>query len=523
VREKFQPEESFILYALCWNCCFETSYSHSSCFAMSSSLSSNSPKKDRVSITTTELPDAEHLFPSDGTKSILSKGLGVFQELHPSKGLQHQVFEGGDHKSLIQKCDFRQEDDEINQATPRTVKQMLTQNINPTSPMFNAEPLAPSPRGPCFANTSQSFWYSATTPLFSKLLSTSQYPPHLQDQYLFFYNHSILPALGPSPSPSNKWTPHLTYNASPFEPSLALQNNKQQVRYTFEPTGPLAGTSEDRFNQSLPLAFVSALASTNVSPNLDLKCWNHFTNGFFVSDSEIAAHPTLFTGVKVHTTCFLAFDLPSFEFAPILKAYLFPHRRALLENMSRGDLVFDAIRNLPFVSTAIFHGLVKVKGFLSSCEESLAAQLGLQESELKSRRMSVEMLSFDCVSPAKSRLKIYAKTHNTSFSNVKNIFTLSNQLSSPQIIEGLKNLEQFWKCLLFLGEDWNDHESQSAEFLYFGFEVLAGRQEPKVKVYVPTWTLGIDKTGLTRGLGTYFREQGWNVGSTYRTNVGQLL
>jgi DMATS type aromatic prenyltransferase len=370
---------------------------------------------------------------------------------------------------------------------------------------------------------SQSFWYSATTPLFSKLLSTAQYPPHLQDEYLFFYNHSILPAMGPCPSTTNKWTPHLTHNTSPFEPSLAFQSNKQQVCYTFEPIGPLAGATEDRFNQSLPLAFVSSLASTNICPNLNLEWWNHFTAVFFVSPFELAAQPSLFAGVKVHPTCFLAFDLSNTEFAPLLKPYLFPHRRARLENMSKGNVVFEAIRNLSSIPAAIFPALKKVENFLSSCEESLAAQLGLQESGLKSQGMSVEMLSFDCTSPAKSRLKIYAKTHDTSFSNIQNAFSLGGQRTGPQVTEGLRALERFWKSLLFLGEDWNDHESQSTEFLYFGVEILPGKQEPQVEVYVPSWTLGIDKMGLTMGLGRYFREQGWDVGSSYKTEIREIL
>ena len=358
---------------------------------MSSSFSARSPKRDQVTVTTTELADEDHPFPSDTSKSILSRDLCIFQELLSSKTLQSMVLDTIDNQALIEDHEFSQEANSQTHSRPPTVKQMLPDGINPTSSMFNSEPFAPSPRGPCFANSSQGFWYLATMPLLSKLLSTANYPPHLQDQYLFFHNHSIIPALGPSVSSTNKWTPHLTHNISPFEPSLALKNNRQQVRYTLEPIGPYAGTCEDRFNQSLPLSLVSAFSQAKICPNMNLEWWNQITSTFFISDSEIAAQPSLFAGVKVHPTCFLAFDLPTTEFALVLKPYLFPHRRAVMEGISRGELVFKTIRNLPSAPFKTSPAIEKVEAFLSKDGETSHMQARLQENGkgLKSKVMSV--------------------------------------------------------------------------------------------------------------------------------------
>ncbi|KAE9362829.1 aromatic prenyltransferase [Stipitochalara longipes BDJ] len=496
---------------------------------MSSSPSPESLKRNQVTITTTELPGTEHHLPNDTTKTIISRELAIFQELLSSKTLESEVLEKGNNQALIEERQVCQDDDRRNQARFPTVKLILTQDINPTGRMFNVEPFTPSTRGLCFANISQAFWYRTTTPLLSKLLGIAKYPPHLQDQYTFFYNNSVLPGLGPVPSPANKWTPHLTHNGSPFEPSLAFQNNKQQVRFTFEPIGPLAGTLTDRFNQSLPLAFVSSLASSNTCPNLNLEWWYHFTTAFFVSETELAAHPSPFVGVKVQPTCYLAFDLPGEEFAPVLKPYLFPHRRALLQGMDKANLVFEAIRHIPSSVVDMSPALEKVETFLSQHQENSIAQLALQAGRdgsgkaSKAKALSVEMLSFDCASSSESRLKIYAKTHDTSFANVRDIFTLGGQLRNSSTLDGLEALERFWKQLLLLREDWNDHESQSAEFLHFKFEFSPGKLEPDIKIYVPSWTLGINKTGLTRGLGRYFRELGWDVGNTYRNDMQQVF
>jgi DMATS type aromatic prenyltransferase len=258
---------------------------------------------------------------------------------------------------------------------------------------------------------------------------------------------------------------------------------------------------------------------------MNLEWWNQITSTFFISDSEIAAQPSLFAGVKVHPTCFLAFDLPTTEFALVLKPYLFPHRRAVMEGISRGELVFKTIRNLPSAPFKTSPAIEKVEAFLSKDGETSHMQARLQESGkgLKSKVMSVEMLSFDCISPSSSCLKIYAKTHDASFSNLLNIFTLGGTSDSPYATETIKALEKFWKSILLLGDDWSDYDSQSAEFLYFCFEISPGKIEPEIMVYVPSWTLGIDKTGLTRGLRRCFRELGCDAGRSYKSDVLNLL
>jgi DMATS type aromatic prenyltransferase len=242
----------------------------------------------------------------------------------------------------------------------------------------------------------------------------------------------------------------------------------------------------------------------------------------------MAAIPSLLAGVKVHPTCFLAFDLPNTEFAPVLRAYLFPHRTAGLGEMSTAVTVFEAVRHLPSPTHEILPVLGKIEAFLSAHQDNSVGQLGLQNSrrsggELKARGLSVEMLSFDCVDPSTARIKIYAKTHDTSFISVKNAFTLGGQLNSSGTAEGLKALEEFWRCLMLLREDWDDDEDQSAEFLYFGFEIAPGRNDPDIKLYVPSWTCGIDKTGLTRGLSKYFKEKGWSVASSYKSDIREIL
>ncbi len=514
--------------SLYWISLYRNICSHFSRRAMSSSPTSKL-KNGHVLVTTTELQDGDHLFPRDASRSMISREITRFQELLSLKTPESENLDVGDDQYPSEESVVRKEDNETSRHTLPTIKKILSQSLNPTSSMFNTEPFTPSSNGPCFANSSQSFWHHATALLLSRLLSIAKYPPHIQDQYIFFFNHSILPALGPVPSPANKWSPRLTRNNSPFEPSLQFRDDKQHVSYTIEPIGPQAGTPEDQLNQALPLASVSSLGTTKICPGLNLEWWNYFTNAFFVSASEIAAAPSLFTDMKPSPTCFLNFDLPIDDFAPVLKAYLFPHRRARLHGMSNGDLIFEAIRNLPTSTVGILPALEKVKSILSSREDPRIEPEELQDSEQATGQdpettgMSVEMLSFDCIDPSKARIRIYTKTHNTSFANVQDIYTLGGQLNSIEVTARLKALKEFWTSLLILPDDWDEYEDQSAETLYFGFEIIPGRKDPDVEVFVPSWSCGVDRMGLTRGLSRYFKERGWDVGGKYKGDIQEVL
>jgi hypothetical protein len=66
----------------------------------------------------------------------------------------------------------------------------------------------------------------------------------------------------------------------------------------------------------------------------------------------------------------LAFDLTPEIFNPILKAYLFPYRQALLTKTSPSTIVFSTIRKLelresPEPGRALFPALRKIEDFVA--------------------------------------------------------------------------------------------------------------------------------------------------------------
>ncbi len=70
--------------------------------------------------------------------------------------------------------------------------------------------------------------------------------------------------------------------------------------------------------------------------------------------------------VDVPQTCFLAFDLTRDTFAPTLKSYLFPHRRAFLERKTTTEVVLHAVRELDPSELSLLPALSQVEDFVTS-------------------------------------------------------------------------------------------------------------------------------------------------------------
>jgi len=150
------------------------------------------------------------------------------------------------------------------------------------------------------------------------------------------------------------------------------------------------------------------------------------------------------------------------------------------------------------------------------------------------KEMSIEMLSFDCIDPSKSqaqpRIKMYAKSTQTSLSDVLATYIMDGERFGPIIDEGLVKLTEFWACLFGFRYGWDAYDIMASEphagmstedqhvvtntspkFLFYGFEIAPGREEVDVKLYIPIWTTGLSRTVVTERLGRYFRGLGWDL------------
>ena len=112
-----------------------------------------------------------------------------------------------------------------------------------------------------FTDSDQEFWWRSTAPVLGKFLIKANYSVDQQYSYLSWYHRYILPAYGPRPEEGKErtWRAQCTPNASPFQPSWNLQNDKSTVRFTIEPIGHSAGTRSDPFNQSAAFELMRTL------------------------------------------------------------------------------------------------------------------------------------------------------------------------------------------------------------------------------------------------------------------------
>lgn len=94
-----------------------------------------------------------------------------------------------------------------------------------------------------FSNDDDAFWWNATAPVLGKFLRKANYPLDQQYGYLSWYHRYVLPAYGPRPQEGRErtWRAQCTPNASPFQPSWNLQDDKSTLRFTIEPIGHGAG------------------------------------------------------------------------------------------------------------------------------------------------------------------------------------------------------------------------------------------------------------------------------------------
>jgi DMATS type aromatic prenyltransferase len=191
--------------------------------------------------------------------------------------------------------------------------------------------------------------------------------------------------------------------------------------------------------------------------------------------------------------------------------------------------MFDAVKKLHSPTISILPALSIIENFLSTRGDDIFPRSGLQQSSNSpgigstSKGMSVEMLAFDCIDLSHARIKIFAKTHNTSFANVREIYMLGGRLRSPEIAEGVKVLKDFWRCFFSLNKPWDENEMQLVGFLFFGFEIQPGRKYPEVKVYVPSWTCGIRDVEIGKSLDKFFSERDQTIGKSYRADLQGIL
>ncbi|KAJ5398365.1 aromatic prenyltransferase [Penicillium sp. CMV-2018d] len=343
-----------------------------------------------------------------------------------------------------------------------------------------------------FRGKDDKLWWDNTAPVIGGFLAAAHYKVASQFEFLLFYHKYILPSLGHYPSPANegdRWKSFLYRRGEPLELSFNYQKDSNcTVRLALEPVGPNAGTKDDPLNEFEAKILVEKIAQ--LDSNIDLQ-WVDFL------DKEILLHNDELSQIKnteLEGSAHMSQRLVGVDFMSggmKIKPYFVPWLKSLVTGVPTLQLMFQAIRKLDSVGS-FSNGLSEVEAYLASTDQLLWSE--------------ENYLSFDCVDPGKSRIKLYVAEKVTCFNRIQSHWTLGGQLRSQANQEGLLLLKKLWDLLGYPG----DPAQQTDRYLPFNFnwELRPSNPIPVPKVY---FALGNEPDSLvSKALIGLFTELGWS-------------
>lgn len=332
------------------------------------------------------------------------------------------------------------------------------------------------------------YWWTRSGYALAVLLYNAGYSNHAQYQALAFFAVVVAPNLGAAREPSlgpNPWNSFMTDDGNPIELSWDWHtgNKLPTVRFSIEPVGVHAGTLRDTQNLYGASKFRRTLLQLPKRANVEW--FDHFNaqfNCYDIADGSIE---------EGHSSqVFFAFDLTADGITS--KAYLFPGFKARTLGQSNLMVLSQAIASAPYSTPDKLEALSVFKDF--AMDPMIPA-------------LEMDMLAIDLIEPTASRLKIYFRSRETTFSSVRRIMTLGNRTATPEVDQGLQNLKRLWDTLLEREGSMDDEalptvDHRTAGILY-NVEFRLGSALPKVKIYIPVRHYANSDKNIVRGLGDY--------------------
>jgi DMATS type aromatic prenyltransferase len=337
------------------------------------------------------------------------------------------------------------------------------------------------------------FWWKKTSPILENLMQWADYDHSLQSKYMRFYGECITPLLGRrlgDPRVSREWSSFMTDDTTPLEFSCSWISTQKKpiVRFSMEPTGKLAGSSDDLFNLQILSQSIEVLRPW--LSQLDLQWFDRLSNELVVRPEHIKERANAL--VDHSSQIFFAFDLREQGLA--LKAYFLPVLKSAETNLSRWALIRRAVTNL---------------AGSPSMNNSITTFAKYMETRSKRLQLEAEIVGIDCVSPSASRIKIYVRSRMTAFEDVEDILTLGGSLSFFKTERSSVLLEKLWQDLFnprskLPQSSLEKTEHRTGGMLYY-FEFHNGSDQPVPKVYLPVRHYAQNDLQIAKGLEEYLK------------------
>ncbi|KAE8423801.1 aromatic prenyltransferase [Aspergillus pseudocaelatus] len=341
---------------------------------------------------------------------------------------------------------------------------------------------------------SQREWGQRTGPLLASLMSSAGYTNQSQWQYLMFFYTSIVPYLGPYPQ---TFPSAMTHNKLPLELSINFQQlggKRPVVRVAVEPITSISGTKEDPYNLSPIRDFLTHLGKLNPE-GYDDRLFEHFYPKHTLNETECQHLQAKNEAIRELSQVAFGFDLKPDGIS--VKGYTFPGVKCHAAGTDLCSVVIGSVQE--YLGDADrYNTLGLIKDYIESTDSR--ANFGF-------------VYSNDCVSPEKSRHKLYGRTKDMSWSKVEEIWTLGGRIDSPESNRGLEYLHTLW-TMLQIG---NGPHPLSLH-LVWNYETKAGLEVPATKIYFPLY--GLNDLDNVRAIAKYLTHIGLNVqGNAYEHEV----
>ncbi|RGP66595.1 tryptophan dimethylallyltransferase [Fusarium longipes] len=333
----------------------------------------------------------------------------------------------------------------------------------------------------------QDWWWKTLGQQLVILLSHADYDLHKQYEGLLFLHRWVIPEMGSRPRSSiSPWKSFMTDDHSPIEYSWKWSpgTKSPEIRYAIEPISPCAGSSQDPFNQTATWTFLHNIAK--VLPDLDLTWFDHLWLELLGPGTPASSKSEDVAGTS---TTFIALEMLDDRLA--FKAYFIPVETP---ELSAWEQILRAIKSL---DCSNFEALDHVEDYLSHHDDG--------------RQLHPFMLAIDCVAHGKSRLKIYARSAETSFRFVQNVMTIGGLRTGMD--NALDSFFDLWKRTL----DLDPNVSLEAELpavhhttsgTVFNFDVAPKSPIPDVKAYIPVRHYAKNDLQAALGLVGYLEDHG---------------
>lgn len=350
--------------------------------------------------------------------------------------------------------------------------------------------------GPDKLDHDAQYWWTSSGFALAILLEKAGYASDAQYRLLEFIR-AIVPSLGAGPLPGRqpRWKSFMTDDHTPIELSWDWRTGGKspKIRFSIEPVGVHAGTSVDPYNQHAAAKLRDTMRQR--LPHTNAAWLAHFQHRL---GSEEAA-PAGVGPVEGHLSKeFYAFDLN--EDGNIMsKAYFFPGFKARETQRSNFHVIKEAIETAPGCTTEKLRALRIFQDYVE---------------DASSPSLEMDMLAIDLVDPSESRFKIYFRVRDTSFTSVRQAMSLGGRIKTPELLQGLEDLQRLYYSLLAGAQIDRDQvpaddtqlptkDHRTAGILY-NVEFRYGSTIPKVKAYLPVRHYARSEDAIISALEAYF-------------------